>query len=81
MDRIRQNAKRYVKLFSEVADELMPAPTRHDLPWDLWDEFMAQAQERYLERKKARMKIALANPAPKMGIHPDLLDDNDASIT
>ena len=33
---------------------------------------MSQAQERYLERKKAMMQIALANPAPKMSIHPDV---------
>lgn len=53
----------------------MPSPTRTDLPWDLWDEFMSQAQERYAERMKAKLQIHLANPFPKLDMRPDFKED------
>jgi DNA replication licensing factor MCM7 len=45
--RIRTNAKRYISLFSEVVDDLMPAPTKdiseHD---EVIDVILHQRRER-----------------------------------
>jgi DNA replication licensing factor MCM7 len=45
--RVRNNTRRYVQLFSEVVDELMPTPTRdishHD---EVIDVILHQRQER-----------------------------------
>lgn len=39
---IESNTRQYIKLFSEAADIAMPAPSRNDIPNDVFDVLLEQ---------------------------------------
>ena len=62
LDAVRGNTRRYITLFSEAADMMLPAPTTLNGDEDVFDVLMRQA--------RASRRAAARSPHPRLTPHP-----------